>query len=347
MTKEMHPNNRGLIKWIIIIVLLLFINFYQLPYYFTIPGDAKILTEFIEVEDGNKHEGTFMLTTVRIGRANVVNYVWALFSDERELVPEDQIRREGETDEEYQHRQLMMMTSSQDLAVFVAYNHAGETAYFENKGVYVTAVVPDMDAEGKLEMGDRIVAVDGEEVFEASKLLDLLADYSVGENVTLTIEREEEISDVSIELMYFPSDLDPSGERGGIGIAQPVTDRTLIHEPHISIDTNQIGGPSAGLMFTLEIYNQLTEEDITEGYHIAGTGTIDEDGIVGRIGGVKQKVIASHHAGADFFFAPNERGSDISNYAVALETAESINTDMEIVPIDSFEEALEFLNNLK
>ncbi|MCD8509669.1 MAG: PDZ domain-containing protein [Bacillus sp. (in: Bacteria)] len=347
MTEGKQRMNRSTIRWVIFFIILLGINFYELPYYFTIPGDAKVLSEVIEVEGGHEYDGTFMLTTVRMGQANVVNYVWAMFSEERELIPERQIRPPEETDEQYQHRQLMMMASSQDVAVIVAYQHADKTAFFENHGVYVTSVIPDMDAEGKLQTGDKIIAVDGEEVLESSKLLELLAQYTIGDHVTLTIERNEEVQDVTVEIMPFPSDLDPTGENGGIGIANPVTDRELMMDPTVTIDTSNIGGPSAGLMFALEIYNQLFEEDITKGYDIAGTGSINEEGRVGRIGGVKQKVIASHHAGADYFFAPNEGGETESNYQVAKETAESIGTNMVVVPIDTFEDAIKFLEQLE
>ncbi|MDG5788308.1 SepM family pheromone-processing serine protease [Evansella sp. AB-P1] len=338
--------NQGYIRWVILIIILLFINFYQLPYYFTVPGDALVLTDVVEVEDRNEYEGSFMLTTVRMGQANVVNYVWALFSDQREIIPEEQVRPPGETDEEYRHRQLMAMTSSQDLAVLVAYEHAGKTAYFENHGVYVTGVIPEMDAEGKLQMGDKIKAVNGQEVLDHSKLLEVLSDYILGDQVTFTIERDDTVQDVTVEVMSFPEEYDDTGERVGIGIAQPVTDRELVRDPEVTIDTNRIGGPSAGLMFSLEIYNQLTEADITKGYQIAGTGAINEQGIVGRIGGVKQKVLASHNADADYFFAPHEGGASGSNYEIAKETAESLRTDMIVVPIDTFEEALEFLEEL-
>ena len=80
------------------------------------------------------------------------------------------------------------------------------------------------------------------------------------------------------------------------------------------MNTEEIGGPSAGFMFSLEIYNQLTKEDLTKGYEIAGTGTISPDGTVGRIGGIEQKIIAADKAGADIFLAPNENGEKDSNY---------------------------------
>ena len=78
-------------------------------------------------------------------------------------------------------------------------------------------------------------------------------------------------------------------------------------DPKVKIDSHEIGGPSAGLMFTLEIYNQLVEDDLTRGHEIAGTGTINEKGEVGPIGGIQQKVVAASDAGAEVFFAPNEK----------------------------------------
>jgi len=101
------------------------------------------------------------------------------------------------------------------------------------------------------------------------------------------------------------------------------------------------------LMMSLEIYNQLVDEDITKGYKIAGTGTIDPSGKVGRIGGIEQKIVAAHKSGADIFFAPNENGEKNSNYQMALKTAEDIKTKMVIVPVDTFEDALKYLDSLE
>lgn len=346
MREAPKRSNKSIVKWIVLFSLLIAVNFIQLPYYFTVPGDAKVLGEVIEVEDRNDYEGSLMLTTIRMGKANTVNYVWSLISDKRELLPEEQIRPEGETDEQYNHRQMMMMTSSQDLAILVAYDYAGKEAYFENYGVLVTTIIPDMDAEDKLEIGDRIIQIDGREVLEINTLFSMLGEYDVGEDVDITFERDGEVETSTITVELFPEAINPEGDRGGIGIANPVTDRQLIFNPDVEINTEQIGGPSAGLMFSLEIYNQLTEEDMTRGYDIAGTGTIDEDGNVGRIGGVKQKVYAADEVGADIFFAPNEEGAEGSNYQDALTTAESIGTDMKIVPVNTFSDALAYLETI-
>ncbi|MGO4887893.1 SepM family pheromone-processing serine protease [Anaerobacillus sp. MEB173] len=333
--------------WLIALVIVLAVNFYQLPYYYTQPGDAKVLAEIIEVEDGYEEEGSFMLTTVRQQKANIIHYVWAKMSEYRELFHEDQFRFGDETDEEYHHRQLMMMSSSKELATVVAYEKAGKSVTFENRGVIVTSFIDGMSAEEKLKQGDKVIAIDGIELETADELLERLAKRDKGDPVLFTIVRENKEMDVTLVMTPFPKETGVDAERVGVGIRYPVTDRVMNVDPDVSIDTRRIGGPSAGLMFALEIYNQLVVDDITKGYHIAGTGTINEEGVVGRIGGVKQKVVAADKANADIFFAPNEEGSIQSNYIEAKAAAEDIKTSMKIVPVNTFDEAIQYLQELE
>ncbi|MDT8859139.1 PDZ domain-containing protein [Alkalihalobacillus sp. MEB130] len=334
-------------RWIILIAVLLFLQFYQLPYYYSQPGGAKVLDDVISVEGGfTEEEGSFMLTTVQMGKANLFFYAWAHLSPYRMIYPEEQLRFEGETDEEYQHRQLMAMTGSQEIAKIVAYEAAGLDVEYDYKGVLVTSLIEGMPAEGVLQTGDHILAVNGEQVVTAEQLIDLLQGMDETSTVTLTVRRNDQEEVFEVGFSAFPDETNAPAGRVGIGISAPVTDRDVTFHPNVTIDTSQIGGPSAGLMFSLEIYNQLMEADITKGYNIAGTGTITEEGIVGRIGGAGQKVVAADKAGADYFFAPNEGGADDSNYLEALEAAEDIGTQMQIIPIDTFEEALVFLQSL-
>ncbi|MFC4735495.1 SepM family pheromone-processing serine protease [Bacillus daqingensis] len=346
-TGRQPRRNKGWIKWVVLVAVLLALNFVQLPYYFSMPGDAQPLTDVIEVEERNDYEGSFSLTTIRMGQANPVNFIWSYFSDQRELMPAEEVRPPGETDEMYQHRQLMMMASSQEQAILVAYNAAGFEAEFEEYGVLVTAVIPGMDIEGKLEPGDRITAINETDVLSIEEMFAALESAEIGDSVDVTFEREDEEMQETVEVQAFPEEIGAEEGAGGLGVSNPVTDRELIRDPEVEIDTNTIGGPSAGLMFALEIYNQLTEEDITRGYNIAGTGSIDEDGNVGRIGGVKQKVYASDEDGIDIFFVPVEEGREDSNYQIAIDTAETIGSDMEIVPVGTFDEAMDFLDSLE
>ena len=205
-------------------------------------------------------------------------------------------------------------------------------------------MVEDMPADGKLRPGDRIFEVDGKKIKSSEQFINYIAGKKAGDVVTLTFKREGKVKKESLELRPFPDE----ENKVGIGIGL-VDDKEAVTVPEIEIRTDNIGGPSAGLMFALEIYDQLTKEDLTRGYRIAGTGTLAPDGKVGRIGGIEQKVIAAHKSGAEIFFAPKEDGEQgigELNYEAALRTAKDIGTDMKIVPVASFDEAVRYLEEL-
>ncbi|WP_338469927.1 SepM family pheromone-processing serine protease [Niallia sp. XMNu-256] len=329
---------------ILVVIILVAPCFYFMPFYISKPGMAKELEPIIEVEDGYTEEGSFMLTTVRMGRANIYSYLIAKFSPYQEIYPIDQIRSEDETEEEYMVRQLHLMDSSKINAIEVAYRKAGLPVNYEYKGVYVLHVVPGMPAEKKLEPADRIFEVDGNDFHTSSEFMDYISQKSTGEELVLTFERKSKVYQTSLKLDQF-NDGENKGKVGiGIGL---VDDKELIVEPHVTVNSKEIGGPSAGFMFSLEIYNQLMKEDLTKGYNIAGTGTISSNGEVGEIGGIHQKVIAADKAGAEIFLAPNQNGAKDSNYRVALKTAKDIKTDMKIIPVDNFDGAVSYLENLK
>ncbi|GMB08568.1 PDZ domain-containing protein [Thermolongibacillus altinsuensis] len=323
------------------VILALVVTFVKLPYYVTMPGSAEALAPLVEVKGGYDEKGDFMLTTVRMGRANLFSYGLAHIRDYYELHPIEEIRQEGETDEEYTYRQLQMMENSKETAIAVAYKKANKPFSYKNKGVYVLSVLKDMPAFGKLKSGDQIIAVNGKKIESAEQFIRYVSEKKKGDQVHITYKREKDKKTVTLSLAPFPKE----PNRVGIGISL-ITDREMVTDPPVKINSEKIGGPSAGLMFSLEIYNQLVPEDLTKGYKIAGTGTINLNGEVGPIGGISQKVIAAHKAGAHIFFAPNERGAKHSNYKEALKTAKEIGTDMKIVPVDTFDDALRYLRQL-
>jgi PDZ domain-containing protein len=331
-------------KFIILFLLVFaFIVFYPLPYYITSPGDARVLDPIIEVENGDKDKGVFMLTTVSVGTANIPQYIWAKLSDYREVIPADQIRSEDETDEEYNQRQLQMMEDSQHAATIVAFQQAGKKVEIEYHGVYVTGIMSGMPAEEKLKVGDKIVAVDRNPVMETTKLLEILAPKKAGDKVDLTLYRGDKKMDVSLNIEQFPKKyIQDEGPKAGLGITSPVADVSIATDPKVKIDTSQIGGPSAGLMFTLEILDQLDKKDLTHGMKIAGTGTMDLQKKVGPIGGIQQKIVAADEAGAEIFFAP----VDGKNYEDAVKAQKDIGSKMKIVPVKTLDDALEYLEKL-
>ncbi|MDM5328056.1 SepM family pheromone-processing serine protease [Neobacillus sp. CF12] len=326
---------------IVISVLMIAGIFFSLPYYVSKPGIAKELSPIIQVEDGNEGKGSFMLTTVRMGRANIYSYVEAKLFDYVELYPVEAILHETETQDEYNARQLHAMAGSKLNAIEVAYKKAGYPVEYQYKGVYVVQVVPDMPAEGKLRAGDRIIMVDGQKFDSSENFIEYVGKKKADEQIELTLKRNGKTKTVLVTVKPFKDD----PKKIGIGISL-VDDKDISVNPNVTVKTDEIGGPSAGLMFALEIYDQLMEEDFTKGYQVAGTGTIDSKGAVGPIGGIDQKIVAADKAGAEIFFAPNEKGSSDSNYKLAVKTAKEIDSKIKIVPVDLIDDAINYLQNL-
>ena len=327
--------------FLVIVILLIGSMFYSMPYYITKPGMAKELEPIINVENGYKEKGNFMLTTVRMGRANIYTYLGAKLSKYDELYPLETVLGKEESEEEYNTIQLHMMAGSKLNAIETAYRKAGIPVNYNYKGIYVLNVVKGMPADGKLQVGDRIFKVDGNQFASSKQFIEYVGKKKKGDSIHLTYLRNKKTNTVTLQVQPFKKE--PNHVGIGIGL---VDDKEIKVKPNVSVKTGEIGGPSAGLMFSLEIYNQLTKEDYTKGHQIAGTGTIDPDGKVGPIGGIEQKIVAADKAGAEIFFAPNEEGAKDSNYRGAVKTAKDIHSKMKIVPIDTFNEAVSYLEKL-
>ncbi|MFD1038763.1 SepM family pheromone-processing serine protease [Virgibacillus byunsanensis] len=338
----MRFTKRHIFYFITVVVIAFVLSTYQLPFYIYKPGGADALNPVVKVEGGHESEGDMHLVTVRGGQATPIQYAWAKVFPHQEILPLSQVRPEGVTEDEYMHVQLQMMENSQEASTVVAYQAAEADISITYEGVYVVAVVEEMPADGILKMGDRITSINGDNIEDAEGLISYVENMSAGDTITLDINRNDKQLTEEITLETFAD----SDNKVGIGI-QLVTDRSVQVNPEVNFTSGNIGGPSAGLMFSLEIYDQLTESDLTKGYQIAGTGEVDYEGNVARIGGIDKKVIAADREGCDVFFAPNENGGAGSNYEIAKEAAAEIETDMEIVPVDTFEDALNYLNELE
>ncbi|WP_163536705.1 SepM family pheromone-processing serine protease [Gracilibacillus sp. YIM 98692] len=330
----------------IVVFLMLLIGFYmlfgyQLPYYIHKPGHADPLNPVIEVEGSFDSRGDMHLVTIQGGQASLFQYMFAKIRPYHDILPIEDVLSDGITKDEYRQLQFMMMESSQEASTVVAYQAAGKDISINYEGVYVVSVKEGVPADGVLESGDKVIRVNQKTIKEAEDLLQVVSSHRVGDEIEVTVERDDHERTYDIELKAI-EELDG---KPGIGI-RLVTNREVTESPEIHFSSGDIGGPSAGLMFALEIYDQLTDQDLTKGYPIAGTGEIDYDGNVGPIGGVDKKVIAADREGCAYFFAPNQRGMEGSNYQVAKKVAEEIGTDMEIVPVDHFDDAVEFLHQL-
>lgn len=337
--------NKRMILYLILMAVVVFISFYRMDSYITRPGSAYELSPLVEVQNGDEDdEGSFSLMTVSMLNATPALYVYAMFQDGYKVLQPEQVRSPHETEEEYNVRQLKLMSDSQVNALKAAFETADMPFEVETAGVFVLNVLEGGAADDILKAGDRVLSIDGNEFDNQQDFIDYLAEKQVGDSVELVVERSERELVETVTLEPLPTD----DERAGLGISF-VEDKTITTDPEVSIDSEEIGGPSAGLMFTLEIINQLLEEDITKGYDVAGTGTMESEGEVGRIGGIDQKVMAADSDDMEIFFAPDDEVSadNESNYDVAVETAEKIGTDMEIVPVKTLQDALDYLEQLQ
>ncbi len=312
------------------------------------------LAPLVEVENADHNEsGTFMLTTVSRYNGNALFYMWAKIYPYAELVEKEDILRENETSEQYKNRQLYMMKISKQDAIIAAFKAAGNDINVKNNGVYVISTSKDLPAEKVLQPGDVITAIEGTSVRTLQDLVEVLKRFKAEDQINLTFLRNGTEQTKPISITNLPKSEDQMNEedRIGLGFVSGV-ERTLTTPRKVDIHSEKIGGPSAGFMFTLELLNQISKGDLTKGYRIAGTGTIDSEGNVGQIGGIDHKIVAANRARAELFFTPKDinlpEGAypGDSNEKDAIRTAKNINTKMKVVPVASLAEALEYLNRL-
>ncbi|PSL24558.1 PDZ domain-containing protein [Planomicrobium soli] len=337
--------NNKVVFVVIVLALSVFLSNYQLDFYISKPGGAYELSPLVEVEGGDENDqGSLSLMTVSMMTATPTLYLYSKFQEGYKILRPEQVRNPHETDDEYNVRQLKMMSDSQINALQVAFEEAELPYEVSNNGVFVLHVIQGGAADKILLPGDRVLSIDAHEFKTMVEFIDYISGKKRGDKVEVVFERGDREIKETVELAPLPTE----PERVGLGISF-VEDKKITTEPKVKIDSDQIGGPSAGLMFTLEILNQLLDKDITKGYDVAGTGTMESDGTVGRIGGIDQKIIAADNDGIEIFFAPDDEVHEgvESNYALAIETAEKIGTDMEVVPVKTLQDALEYLDELQ
>lgn len=339
---------RLVLKTFLLGLAVYFLFFLPIPYFIERPGSAVVINDRVEVGGRTDDSASqYMLTTIEVFRATPFSSLFQ-FLPYHSGVSEDDMLGSYDNYDDYRTLQQYYMDYSIDTAKAAAFNAADLPYEIEYEGVYVMSVSPDSNFYEKLEMGDSISQVNGESFENTDEFIDHISQQSVGDLVTLTVIRDGETSEVSGELILIEETGNP-----GIGITL-VTQSSVTTSPEVSIDAGNIGGPSAGMMFSLQVYKLLVE-DFDSDLVVAGTGTIAENGDVGRIGGIDKKVVAAHEEGAAVFFAPDDEIDSQaledypelqSNYETALETAEDIGTDMQIVPVEHISDAIDFLNTV-
>jgi Lon-like protease len=300
--------------------------------YIFLPDQARPLAPLVKVE-GEKREanpGGIYYVAVDVRKASILEEAFPGLHDGATLVPQEQVLPEGVDERARRQTELREMSRSQEYAAAVALRSLGKDVEVTSRGALIEAVGDGFPADGKLSPGDVVTAVDGKAVRSAAELTEQMSTKRPGETVRLRVRRGRETFEVSLRAVENPR----AKGRAFLGVV--IADDADVELPiDVNINLGDVGGPSAGLAFALDIHEELGR-DVDRGRRIAATGEITLDGRVRPVGGLKQKTIAARRSGMDLFLVPGENAAEARRHADGLQ----------VVPVDSFQQALQKLATL-
>jgi Lon-like protease len=322
----------------------------HLPYVIISPGSATPLdSQVVQISGAPTYTDTsgslrFLTVQVSTRDPNVWRVVTSWLDPDRDVEDRDTVQG-CLTDTENRNYNADLMDQSQNDAKYVALTRLGYTVPANPVQIRVVEVCRDAPAHGKLETGDQVLAVDGTDVREGSQVVSAVQAHHPGDPVTITYDRNGVKHTTTITTGRFHTEgsgvntrqscVPAEGSTGGTAcIGASSQGFTTYQFPvDITINTQLVGGPSAGLAFTLAIVDDLTPGSLTGGKQVAVTGTIDPDGDVGEVGGVEQKAITARTNGVQLMIVPKSEVTDARRGA----------GDVRVVGVDNLEQALDAL----
>jgi PDZ domain-containing protein len=300
--------------------------------YVILPGITGNLNRMVHVAGGRvPRHGRILMVAVTLQPARWIDVLTAPWQPAEELVPASALMPAGMPFSQYVQLSMLQMNESQDAAKTAAFRVLGMPVRPLPPRVYVAGVIPKGPSAGRLQVMDRILDVDGRPVTTASQLTAAVRRLPAGSLVTLTILRGRSVRAVAIRSGHNP--LYPSAAFLGVELMQV---QPYLYPRQVSIAASDIGGPSAGMMFAMEIVAQVRPEADFPGHRIiAGTGAITAAGQVEPIGGAAEKVVTASRSGAQVFLVP------YANYASALRVKERLHLAIRVVPVRTLRQALQ------
>ena len=299
------------------------------PYYVKMGGGTINLNDEISIEGEKEEKGSLEALYVREAKGIVLTYLLSYIvpSFEKEKIENTVINEEDE--DAYNYRERLYFTTSLDSATKVAFEKAGKEVKISSSRFLVIYI--DKSSKTNLEVGDEILKIEGEKVDSYEKMASLISKNQNKKQIKITVKRDDQEIETSNQLINIDNE-----KKLGVVISNEIK---YTSDPKVDFAFNgRQAGPSGGLMISLTIYNKLTDEDITKGKKVVGTGTIDTLGNVGEIGGIKHKLMAADSKNADIVFVPKE------NYKEAKQIKDKKNYNFELVSISNFDDAIEYLN---
>jgi len=361
---------RRLWRWVLGLVVLLIVavvvlNSITVSYYALSPGDALAVNGSggaVTVHANHVGSAKLYLTTVAVNEhVSLWDRMFSVLHPDTTLVPKQDITG-GLKPSVYQKQNAQEMADSQLSAKVAALRRLGYHVPEHGDGALILQVEPGTPAEGQLKEGDVITAVDGKTVTLASDATAVIRAHQPSDEVRLDVSRpvsppaELAVGSTPGKSSTTPANSTPvhltirpvacgsrcPGDGGrpliGVSLATDNQQFDLPKDVGLEIQTNGIGGPSAGLAFTLGSIDALTTHNITGGHKVCVTGTIDPDGTVGEVGGVKQKTVAVEQQGCEYFLVPPEE------LAAARQKAQG--RHLQVVGVSTLNQALDFLRSI-
>ena len=348
------PTVLGIIV-VLLVATVLILNRISVNYYVITPGDATPVAQYIEVPVADNHPltGKILLTDVYLTQLNAFSWVqYTYFDSNSEVISGPELLGPSVNANQYLDQGYLQMAQAQSFATAAALSRLGYTVTSTNAGALIYGIAPGSPASSTLHVAQVIKAVNDTPVTTDCSLINALHGVTPGTKAALTVE-ESSINDVgqfvsgptvakSVTLGTPPKGLvdtgcgTPTKPTAYLGI-QPQTQQDWQFPVKVTVHTQNIGGPSAGLSMTLGIMDKLSSGRLTGNRIVAATGTIDQHGNVGDVGGVAEKTIAVERAGATVFFVPS----------VEYKAAESKATpQLHVYAVSNLDQVLRILKSL-
>lgn len=321
-------------KFLLVLSVIIFITNCPVNCYIITGGGTISATERVDVEGSKKSKGSFHLAYVSELKGTIYTYLlsYIIPSYERESLDEYKYNK-NESEKDIQFRNNLLLNNSLNNAIYVAYNKAGKKIEIKSEKMYAYSITDKAITD--LQIGDEIVEVDGKKINNMDDIKNIIKDFSINDDISIKVVRDNEETMCNAKLYI-------EGNQKLMGVLI-MKDYNYKFDPKLTIKFKKSeGGPSGGLMLSLEVYNQLSNTDMTKGKTIVGTGTIDRDGNVGEIDGVKYKLKGAEKEDADVFIAPAGR-----NYKEAIKEKKKNNYKFKIIEAKTFDQVVEELNKLK
>jgi len=276
--------------------------------------------------------GRLDLTTVAVTRADsrltLPEAVLSYWLPHRDALPRDAVYAPNKSSDQVESEEAQMMVTAQDDAVVAALRAAGKPV---TEMPAVASVTIGGPAHGRLQPGDLVVSVDGVKTPDVASVGVQIRTHPVGKKLDFLVLRDRVRTNVLVTTAE-------STTESGVAVAGITVGLGYLYKPRISFDLGQeVGGPSAGLVFALAIYDKITDGALLQGRHIAGTGEITPEGTVGAIGGIQEKIAAAEKADATAFLVPAPNCADLAG----------IKTDLVLVKVTTLQDGIDAVRTLE